>query len=125
MSQEEMQHEWRLKRVDLALKTARHLMTCVTVGFGLYLVRGAISDLAGKTTLADIALRLLVSLRARDWFAILCVLFSSAFGVGQWYLRRKEMRHRSDRRVYLEREVDPSRVSSQPTATGDTRPEDR
>lgn len=125
MSQEEMQHEWRLKRVDLALKTARHLMTCVTVGFGLYLVRGAISDLAGKTTLADIALSLLVSLRVRDWIAILCVLFSVAFGVGQWYLRRRAMRYFSGRRVYLEREVDPARESSQPTATGDTLPEDR
>ena len=68
MSREEMQHERWLKGVDHALKTARHFMTCVTVGFGLYLIRVAISDLAGKVTLADIVLSLWVS--ARDWIAV-------------------------------------------------------
>lgn len=125
MSQEEMQHERWLTGVDLALKTARHLITCVTVGFGLYLMRVAISDLAGKTTLADIALSLWVSTRPRDWIIVLCVLVSVAFGLLQWYLRRRTIRQFSARLVYLERKVDPARQSSQLTETGDTRPEDR
>ena len=111
--------------MDHALKTARHLMTCFTVGFGLYLIRAAISDFAGQVTLADIVLSLWVSTRARDWIAVPCVVFSLTFGVCQWYLRKRTIRQFSHRRVCLEWEVGLARESSQLTETGDTRPADR
>lgn len=125
MSREQMQHERWLKGVDHVLKTVRHMFTCATIAFGLYLIRAAISDLAGKTTLADIALSLWVTMRARDWISAVCAVVALMFGLSQWHLRRRNIKQLSDRRVYLERQIDPARESSQLTETGDTRPEDR
>ena len=110
---------------DQGFRTVRHIATCAAPVAIAYILRDAISDLAGKTTLADIGIKMLVSTTTTDWILYVVVCLALLFGVWQRQLRKRTIRRMAGRIAFLEHQADPSRSSSQLTSTGDTRQEDQ
>lgn len=111
--------------VDRVCTTAKHGLTCLTVIAAFYFANESLANLAGKTTLADIFIGLLVSSRVGERIAWIAAILAGAYGYRERRLRGKKVSYLTARIVELENKADPGRSSSNLTATGGTRPEDR
>jgi hypothetical protein len=87
--------------------------------------RDVLVAFAGKETVADLALTLLVNLQADRWFAYLFGVGGVGYGVVQRQLRRRNIKRMTGHNAEVERLVHPGRTSSGLTPEGKTRPEDR
>lgn len=94
----------------------------VLVGYFAYL---SIDSLAGKTTLANLAMNVIGDLKIGEWFAYLF----GASGIGYGLLQRRDRKATVSRlqghTKEVEQVLDAKRSSSLLTATGDTNPIDR
>lgn len=87
----------------------------------LYLI---VESLAGKTTVADIALKTITDLELDRG-----VLYLLTGGTTFWAIRERKLRKKKTKDIEahvkeLEKHIDPNRTSSNLTETGDTLPED-
>ena len=87
----------------------------------LYLM---VDSLAGKTTATDIALKAITDLKLDRG-----VLYLLTGGTTLWAIRERRLRKRNTKHIAahtkeLEKRIDPNRISSNLTETGDTHPED-
>lgn len=84
----------------------------------------AISNLAGKTTLADIGVGFLADVQVSVVLSWVVGGAGIMYGRSQRKLRRDTVERLQARNQELEKLLDPNRSSSQLTARGETRPED-
>lgn len=87
--------------------------------------RDVLIAFAGKETVANLALRLIVSLQADRWFAYLVGIAGVGYGAVERQLRRRNIRRLTAHTTELEKRLHPTRTSSGLTPEGQTRHEDR
>jgi p-aminobenzoyl-glutamate transporter AbgT len=94
-----------------------------------YFIRLMVGDLAGKETLASVALGFLADVKTSKGVAMLIMaifgISGSAYGIRQRKLRRDDIQLRSGQISELERSFDRKRSSSGLTPRGTTRKEDQ
>jgi hypothetical protein len=116
----ELRYLLSLKRWDTVTELGGKLIQwggLVVIAYFVYLSTVA---LAGKTTLAEIGVKVLGNLTVSR--AIITLLTGSgwAFGLGQRRLRRKAISRIANEKNELERRIDPKRTSSDLTSRGTT-----
>lgn len=116
---------WFLGHVfDLLRANSRTLLICATVAFCFYEIADSLRAFAGQATFASLTLRILASIVFK-W-----VVTISVSGISlALYLRERHQHERTRERLTkritaLEKQIDPSRSSSQLTPRGRTRKED-
>jgi hypothetical protein len=100
------------------------LILLAVVALGRY-ARDILVAFAGKETVANLALSLIVNLQADRWFAYLVGVLGTGYGVRQRQLRRRNIRRMTGHNAEVEKRLLPGRSSSGLTPEGKTRPEDR
>lgn len=115
----------RLLRIDRAFGLATQIVKWAGIIGVVYLISTMVSALAGKTTLADIAIQFLTASQAREWTSYGITGAAIVWAILERRLRKSTVRHLSQRLVVIENRLDPDRSSSNLTETGETRPEDR
>ena len=85
----------------------------------------AIETLAGKTTLADVAVSFLTDIKVSVVLAWGAGAGGVVYGLQQRKLRKDTLQRLQDRNQTLEKMIDSSRSTSNLTPRGDTRPEDK
>jgi hypothetical protein len=89
-----------------------------------YFTYRSIDRLAGETTVADIGLRLIGNLKLSDAVAWILGGGGALYGLGERRLRRKAIERFARKQRKLEQGIDPQRMSSGLTESGETHPED-
>jgi hypothetical protein len=89
-----------------------------------YFTYQSIDSLAGKTTTADIGIKVFEDLKISDVIAAVATCSSVLYGLAQRKLRKSTIERLQGRIKKLEQSRDPSRTSSGLTPTGDTHPND-
>jgi hypothetical protein len=84
----------------------------------------SISALAGKTTLANILIKVLSNLSINNALCLLLAGGGVAYGLGERKVRQKAIQHIQPRNQELEKKLDPNRTSSELTPRGETNPRD-
>lgn len=84
----------------------------------------SIEVLAGKRTLATIAISLIGSVKLENAIYLIVFLGCVLYGLGERELRRRNIKRLTESKNKLERLLDSSRTSSGLTSRGTTRPED-
>ena len=120
------------QRYALISQTIEGVLSIIKVGFicGLllavaYWTREVLVAYAGKSTLADIAIRLAAELHIDRALAYLFGSGGILYGLRQRSLRQRNLRRLTPRAHELERRIDPNRTSSGLTPSGTTNPKDR
>lgn len=111
--------------LDKGFDFATHLVKWAGIIFVVYFAKEMVSDLAGKTTLTDIAVKILMAGNARELVSYGIAGGAIGWGWSERRLRKSKIRHLGKRLVATETSLDPNRSSSQLTDTGETRPEDQ
>jgi hypothetical protein len=84
----------------------------------------SLEALAGKSTLADVAINFLTNVNVSVTLAWTAGVFGVLYGVKQRKLRKDTIQRLQSRIQALESQLDPKRTTSNLTSRGDTRPED-
>jgi hypothetical protein len=84
-----------------------------------------VAQLAGKTTLANVGVRVLADIKVSQVLAYMFGAGGLGYGVLERKLRHKKVAHMEGHIKTLEAAFDPSRSSSGLTRKGTTRPEDK
>jgi len=92
--------------------------------FVVYFVYRTVGGLAGRTTMADIGIRVLGNFSVSSALAWSCGGSGVVFGLKQRRLRKNTISRLEGRLKCYEQLLDPSRSSSLLTPTGDTNPQD-
>lgn len=115
---------WKLRAVDgITLNVGRFLkygMWVLIARYGYY----AVVALAGKQTVAEIALKFLASLTISKTLCLGAASGGVAWGATERKLRKQTIRTKARRIKELEERIDPERSSSKLMSDGSTRPED-
>ncbi len=90
----------------------------------MYLVYLTATVLAGKTTMADVGVRVLGRIEVSEALACLFGAGGVGYGLAERKLRQSKVKHLHPRIKELESTRDPGRSTSALTQTGDTNPED-
>lgn len=85
----------------------------------------AVTALAGKHTIADIGLKMIVNMQIGEAVAYIFGAGGIGYGIVERRLRRNTIERLGTRNRNLETLIDPARTSSGLTTRGTTRPEDR
>ena len=99
------------------------LALALKLGFPSWVIVRVTEELAGKTTLANVAINIFRGYNPRVWLLILMVVITWAL-VERWLRKRKTV-YFQQRIKQLEKHLDPNRSSSMLTEAGDTNPKDR
>ncbi len=94
-----------------SLKVLARLGTLVLIFYFGYL---SITALAGRTTLADVAIKWAVNVRFSEWVAWAAASFSSAAWAFTWRSKKRLEKNNLPRLAETEKELDPARTSSAP-----------
>lgn len=124
-SDAELRHERWVLGLNKGFDTAKQLIKWGGIVWVASYARDAITSLAGQTTLADIAVSVLVSASTREKIAYPLVVLALIWGWCERKLRRDKIKVMSRRIGHLESQLDLGRSSSQLTTTGETREEDK
>ena len=115
----------RFLTVEKWFTLATHFITWAGIVAVAYFISSAVSDLAGKTTLANIVVQVLQAGSVRELGSYAVAGGGITYGLRERRLRKSEIRHLGQQKRRLESALDPNRSTSQLTETGETRPEDR
>jgi|SRR5271155_2130110 len=122
-------HEFRFRVVDLIDSNCRLIVKYGALVLIAWLVRGAVHDIAGTWTLADLRLSVFGNVTSDKYVGwIVLGLFGSGgvtYGLNEGRLRRKNIARMFAEKRELELLIDPGRTSSGLPASGNTRREDR
>jgi uncharacterized membrane protein YuzA (DUF378 family) len=91
------------------------------IGFLGYEFTEGLKALSGKTTLADIAVKVAGTVAVNKWVAYVLAGGALTWGYGERRLRRKKTAELSDRIIVLEKGIDKGRSSSMLTPRGTTK----
>jgi hypothetical protein len=86
--------------------------------------RDVLIAFAGKETVANLALSLIMNLQADRWFAYIIGAMGVGYGAVERHLRRRNIRRLTTHTAELEKRLYPARSSSGLTPEGKTRRED-
>jgi hypothetical protein len=127
-SKAQLETELRLVRrgrtVDALAAVAKDALRWGGIVLCFYFLYRSVAVLSGKTTFADIGIRVLANLRVSEAAAWIFGASGVGYGVRQRSLRRSTIERLSGRIQELERGIDPRRSSSDLTPRGETPPED-
>jgi hypothetical protein len=98
----------------------KYTLTLALVAWIAFIVYKAVTELAGKTTIAN----LIAELAINDWLAYAVIAVLTVGNVGQAKLRKWSDARLHKRIKQLEQGYDPNRSSSKLLEDGSTRPED-
>jgi hypothetical protein len=93
--------------------------------FSVYFAHAVLIEYAGKSTLADLAFRLVVDLRLDVALAYMFGAGGVGYALYERRLRRRNIARLTARNQELELRIDPERSSSGLTPRGTTHPKDR
>ena len=122
---ERLRHERLVLLILKGTDAFKSLLKWSAVAFVAYQAQLSISNLAGKTTISDIAISMWLSSSNRELVCLSSALLSLLWGLFERQLRMKKVKQLSSRVVFLEQKIDENRSSSNLTPTGQTRPEDQ
>jgi hypothetical protein len=111
------------KRWDTISEICKELIKWVSLVLIAYLGYRSIEVLAGKSTFADIGLRVIGNLKVSDGVLFFLTGSGWAYGLGQRSLRRKHIERTVPLKNELERVIDKNRSSSDLTQKGTTPPQ--
>jgi hypothetical protein len=111
------------KRWDTISEICKELIKWASLVFIAYLGYRSIEVLAGKSTFADIALRIIGNIKVSDGIIFFLTGSGWAYGLGQRSLRRKHIERTVSAKNELERILDKNRTSSNLTQKGTTPPQ--
>ena len=123
--QSQRRHDRWFLGIHKGFDVLKHTITWCGIGGVLYYANEMISSLAGRTTLADIWVGVLVSVQQREWVAYVIAAMALIWGWRERRLRMQKVEYFGNRVVHLESQLDPNRSFSHLTPKGETRPEDR
>ena len=115
----------RFLTVEKWFSLATHVIKWAGIVSVVYFISSAVSDLAGKTTLANIVVQVLQAGSVREVVSYAIAGGGITYGLLERRLRKSEIRHLGQQKKELESALDPNRSTSQLTESGETRPEDR
>jgi len=118
-------HQKFLAVVDLISKISTQLIKYGAICFCFYCAYKTVGQLSGRTTIANIALRIIGDLKINQW---LCYAFgggSATWALGERHLRRKTVKRLTNKTIELEKIIDSKRSSSTLPPSGTTRKEDK
>lgn len=104
------------------------LKTTAKYGFSaymLYCVWQMVEAVAGQETTANVIVRLIGELEIDRWVAYILAGVGIIYGLRQKHLRERSIERLTTYPEQLEKRLDPNRSSSNLTAKGKTRPEDK
>lgn len=113
------------KVVDSVTMLVHALIRYGGVALPFYFMYRAAEVLAGKTTTADIGLKMFGSLTITETVGYGLGLAGTLYGLKERKLRRDKTKYLQDRIQKLEKQMDPKRSSSRLTARGTTNPMDK
>jgi len=110
--------EWIPVTINKAFNTVIILGT-------LYFISAIIESLAGKTTFANIFFGIIADFNYKDYALVIFGILGWCYGFSQRKLRMKTIARLSAKNDLLERNINPSKVSSGITTNGKTNKEDK
>jgi hypothetical protein len=116
-----------LRRTRLASSITEIIQTLIRFGAlvaCVYFLSTAISNLAGKSTIADIGVKFLGNVDVGRGVAVLFGAGGTLYGLAERRQRQKIIKRLHGRTKEVEKKIDPQRSSSGLTETGDTNPND-
>lgn len=114
----------RAKRIDSFTVIVRDVIKWGGIAILGYFGYKCIAIMAGRSTYADIGIRILGNLKVSDGIIYLFGASGWVYGMGQRQLRRKNIKRTVPAKNALERIIDPNRTSSNLTDKGTTQPGD-
>ncbi len=121
LSEPEQEHARKIRRIDGAVAILNNAVKFGAVAFIFLCCYWMVDSLAGKTTFADIGIRMLFDSR------VLAIIFGGGgivYGIAERRLRQDTVKKFQPRIRELEQRLDPKRSSSSLTETGETNPKD-
>lgn len=118
---EERRYELLIKGIDAGVGIVRTVIWAAVVVAALYYAQVVLVAWAGKSTEADISLRILTQLQADRWFAYMFGASGVGYGFFERKLRQRNIKRLSAHNAQLETRLDPKRMSSGLTPAGTTR----
>lgn len=118
-----LDNQLSFKRLDTASEICKELIKWAGLVFIAYLGYLSIEVLAGKSTFADIGVRIIGNLKVSDGIITLLAGSGWAYGLAQRSLRRKHIERTVPLKNELEKVLDKKRTSSHLTQKGTTPPQ--
>lgn len=128
-SLKEKEQDLKFRRYSKALESLTSLGSML-IRYGavvscFYFIYRTASVLSGKTTFADIGVKMFGSLSITSTVGYALGAAGTIYGVSERKLRRDKTEYLQDRIQKLEKQLDPKRTSSRLTPRGTTNPQDR
>jgi len=119
-------------RLRLQVKIIDLLSTVVVYGskYGalaliFYWMTDALKAFAGQQTIADLAFKFLADIKMPQWLAYVFGVGGIGWAYAERKLRQRTVAHMASSKEEAEKRLDPGRTSSNLTARGTSRPEDK
>ncbi len=112
------------KKADTIGGVLKTLFYCLTVVACFYLIYLSISHLAGKNTLANIAIGILGDVKVVVGSSILMTGTGVGYGIYQKKSRNKDVKRLTQELIETKQKLDPKRTSSGLTEYGENKKED-
>jgi len=123
-TRDELEYSFKVRRVEAIGNGLSSFFKWGGLAAIAYCVYLAIDSLSGKTTLADIGLKVMANMTLSKWLAYALGAGGVAYGANERRLRRNAVRRLAPGRLQYEQEHDPQRSSSGLTVAGETNPEE-
>ena len=121
----ELDYGFKFKCIDLLSQLILVGIPWGALVFIVYWVTGALAELSGKTTLAQLGISFFGNFTINTTIAYIVGIGGIGFGLTEKRLRRNAIERLQGRIQQLEEVRDPKRTSSKLTKRGTTRPEDK
>lgn len=124
----ELDHAYRMRRLQMFSGMWRHFMTFCCVGVICACFYLSVRTLAGKSTTADLVFKAIANLKANRFVALI-VSWALTCGASGWAISERRLRKRHVRRISseaseMQAQIDPNRRSSHLSKRGETASED-
>jgi len=121
---EERKYLLQVRIIDLVGTVIMYGIKYGSFLLAIYMITDAAKAFAGKTSVADLALRVLADIKAPQWVAYALGLGGVGWGWNERRLRHRTVARMARNKEEAEKRLDPGRTSSNLTAEGKSRPED-
>lgn len=123
--EEENRFAYQAHRITVIFATINRIVVGVTWVACAYFLHLSVLGVAGKTTFADIGLKLLANVSISQGVAYIFGAGCAVYGYKERNLRRKNVERITRRNREMEQVIDPGRSTSALTPRGDTNPGDK
>jgi hypothetical protein len=122
---DELEYSLKLKKYDIINSAVQMIIKWGSLVAIAWFASGALKSLAGRHTLANVALSFVANLGIGQKVSYVLAVAGIVYGQRQNRLRRRSIERLSARNQELERRLDPGRTSSELPPRGTTKPEDK